>query len=205
MLDPAPYRGLSRVVTARISQSLPLQECSFKDWVNAGIRSDVARLAGAGQHVARDGVVGSGARSEQGAELGVQCGALRISGGHGLEPPVEDFVARSGSDEPSIHGGLVAIPARVADETQGECRQMERLGAVHANPSSQDALAAALDDYAGLADLHRERLAQLGAFDEALIDEARALAVAVREVSAKKLAGASTDAQKRALELAIAW
>lgn len=82
---------------------------------------------------------------------------------------------------------------------------MERLGAVHANPSSQDALAAALDDYAGLADLHRERLAQLGAFDEALIDEARALAVAVREVSAKKLAGASTDAQKRALELAIAW
>jgi hypothetical protein len=80
-------------------------------------------------------------------------------------------------------------------------QRLERLGSVHANPTSQDALATALDDYAGLADLHRDRLTQLGAFEVALIDEARALAVAMREVSAKKLAGASTDAQKQALEL----
>lgn len=79
--------------------------------------------------------------------------------------------------------------------------RLERLAQVHVNPASQDALATALDDYAGLAEMQRERLTQLGAFDASLIDEARALATAVRELSANKLAGAPVGAQKLALEL----
>ena len=82
-----------------------------------------------------------------------------------------------------------------------EDQRLERLASVHSSPTSQDALAAALDDYAGLATIHRERLAQLGAFDVRLVEEAGVLASALRDVSANKLAGVSTDAQKQALEL----
>lgn len=80
-------------------------------------------------------------------------------------------------------------------------QRLERLAQQHVNPASQDALAAALDDYAGLAEMHRARLTELGAFDASFIGEAHALATAMRELSADKLAGASTDAQKLALEL----
>jgi len=82
-----------------------------------------------------------------------------------------------------------------------EDQRLERLASVHSSLTSQDALAAALDDYAGLATIHRERLAQLGAFDVRLVEEAGVLASALRDVSANKLAGVSTDAQKQALEL----
>ena len=82
-----------------------------------------------------------------------------------------------------------------------EDQRLERLASVHSSPTSQDALAAALHDYAGLASMHRDRLDQLGAFDVGLIAEAGVLVSALRDVSANKLAGVSTDAQKQALEL----
>jgi hypothetical protein len=71
----------------------------------------------------------------------------------------------------------------------------------HGNPTSQDARAAALDDYAGLAQLHRGRMAGLGGFDVAMIDEAPQLAVKLREQSASKLAGAPLSEQRAALDL----
>lgn len=56
------------------------------------------------------------------------------------------------------------------------------LGNAHAeDPQSADALASALDDYAGLADPHREALDGLGGFEAAYIDEARQVAKALRE------------------------
>ncbi len=52
--------------------------------------------------------------------------------------------------------------------------------------SSHDALAAALDDYAGLAELAREILARIPAFDRSLVAEARTLAQSLRERSATR-------------------
>jgi len=52
------------------------------------------------------------------------------------------------------------------------------------DPDSQDALAAELDDFVLLAEQHREALADLEAFDMALIAEGRALAQQLRERSA---------------------
>ena len=77
--------------------------------------------------------------------------------------------------------------------------RIERQRSVHDNPASQDALAAALSDYAGLAE-HRARLDRLGAFDVALIDEAGVLVSQLRDQSAKKVA-VSPDEQQQALEL----
>jgi hypothetical protein len=79
--------------------------------------------------------------------------------------------------------------------------RLERLASAHDNPTSHDALAAALSDYAGLAEMHRARLTSLGAFDAALIDEAVSLAGELRDRSAHKVAGAPLDEQQRALEL----
>jgi hypothetical protein len=78
--------------------------------------------------------------------------------------------------------------------------RIERLRAVHDNPVSQDAVAAALSDFAGLAEMHRARLDRLGAFDVALIDEAGVLAAQLRDQSAKRVAE-SPDEQQQALEL----
>jgi hypothetical protein len=82
-----------------------------------------------------------------------------------------------------------------------EDARLERLAEAHQNASSQDALAAALDDYSGLAEVHRQKLEGLGGFDTRLIDEAKELAKQLRERSADKLTNASTIAQKQALDL----
>lgn len=63
-----------------------------------------------------------------------------------------------------------------------------------------DTLAAALDDYAGFAELHRSRMDGLGGFDVALIDEARERARELRERSAQRIVG-EPSAQREALDL----
>jgi len=59
--------------------------------------------------------------------------------------------------------------------------QLDNLGAAHADdPESADALAGALDDYAGLAEPHRAEMDGLGDFEAAYVDEARTVAEALR-------------------------
>ncbi len=79
--------------------------------------------------------------------------------------------------------------------------RVERLAQAHANALSQDAVALALEDYAGLAEMHRERIAELGAFEIGMIQEARELAANLRALSAERLAGTVNDEQRRALDL----
>ncbi len=79
--------------------------------------------------------------------------------------------------------------------------RLERLADAHEQALSQDAVAAALEDYAALAELHRDDIDGLGGFDAALIDEARRLAAALRERSATALTGEATSASQTALDL----
>ncbi len=79
--------------------------------------------------------------------------------------------------------------------------RLERLVRAHPNPTSQDALAAALSDCAGLAGMRREQLDALGAFESGMIDEAIALAAELRAKSADRHAGTARDKQRRALSL----
>ena len=59
--------------------------------------------------------------------------------------------------------------------------KLASLRAAHAgDPESADALASELDDYAVLAGAYRDEMAGRGGFDPKLIDEARALAAAIR-------------------------
>ena len=59
---------------------------------------------------------------------------------------------------------------------------LARVGAAHeGDPGTIDALASALDDYALLAQPHRDELDGLGGFQAAYIDEARAVAAELRE------------------------
>jgi hypothetical protein len=85
--------------------------------------------------------------------------------------------------------------------TDADDSRLERLAAEHSQPASKDAFAAALDDYAGFAETVRERIHGLGGFDAGLIDEARALAVSLREQSARRVTQAPPEAQRQALEL----
>jgi hypothetical protein len=62
--------------------------------------------------------------------------------------------------------------------------QLAALITTHAHALSHDAMAAALFDFAELADLHRTAVDGLGSFKAAMIDEARALALTLRERSA---------------------
>ena len=79
-------------------------------------------------------------------------------------------------------------------------QRLQRLSEAHRSPTSHDALAAALDDYAGFAELHRDRMSGLGGFDAALIDEARTLAEQLRKRSARKLQATPSERQQ-ALDL----
>jgi hypothetical protein len=79
--------------------------------------------------------------------------------------------------------------------------RLATLTATHEDALSQDAIAVALDDYAGFAELHREAVSGLGGFDAGLIDEARSLSVKLRERSAQKLIGLPPGEQRAALEL----
>ena len=62
-------------------------------------------------------------------------------------------------------------------------------------------MALALEGYAELAGQHQDGLGQLAGFDVNLIEEARALAAALREQSAIALTRATPDAQRQALAL----
>jgi len=77
---------------------------------------------------------------------------------------------------------------------------LARLDAAHEGDSqSTDALASALDDYAHLAERHREALDGLGGFEAASLDEARALAAELRARPAQ--AEALSDQAREALLL----
>lgn len=81
-----------------------------------------------------------------------------------------------------------------------EDARLDALATRHESPTSQDALAAALDDYAGFAAMHRGKLDGLGGFDVALIDEASVRARELRERSAQRLVG-EPSAQREAIDL----
>lgn len=79
--------------------------------------------------------------------------------------------------------------------------QLERLIEEHDGALSQDAVAAALFDFAELAGRHRDAINELGGFDAALIDEATAVARELRERSAGPAAIEPLPVQRQALEL----
>jgi hypothetical protein len=79
--------------------------------------------------------------------------------------------------------------------------QLERLVEEHDGALSQDAVAAALFDFAALAERHRASIAGLGGFEAALIDEATTVARELRERSAGPAAIEPLPAQRQALEL----
>ncbi|WP_437276837.1 hypothetical protein WME90_37130 [Sorangium sp. So ce375] len=74
----------------------------------------------------------------------------------------------------------------VVDENDA---RLAKLGQAHAgDPSTADALALALDDYAALAAPQREAMDGLGGFDVAMLDEATELAAALRAHPAQSAA-----------------
>jgi hypothetical protein len=79
--------------------------------------------------------------------------------------------------------------------------QLKRLNETHRHRASQDALAAALDDYVALASRYRDELDGLGDFDVALLDEAKTLAVRLRERSAERPAPRSPNGERSPKEL----
>jgi len=79
--------------------------------------------------------------------------------------------------------------------------QLENLAAEHDGATSQDALASALFDYAEMAERVGQKLVGLGGFEPALIEEARALAVQLREQSAGPAFVEAKPVEREALEL----
>jgi hypothetical protein len=79
--------------------------------------------------------------------------------------------------------------------------QLARLEQAFSDSGSQDAMALALEGYSELARIHREALAKLDGFDVACIDEAFALASALRDQSAAALTRVNPDEQRRILGL----
>lgn len=79
--------------------------------------------------------------------------------------------------------------------------QLESLVSAHENALSQDALAAALFDYAELAARVAEKIQGLGGFEVGLIEEARTLGQRLREQSAGPASLVPTPAEREALEL----
>jgi hypothetical protein len=78
--------------------------------------------------------------------------------------------------------------------------KLAALASAHADDSqSADTLASALDDYAALAEPHRDALDGLGGFDAAYIDEARVVAKALREKPSTPVV--MTPEAKRAIAL----
>jgi hypothetical protein len=67
--------------------------------------------------------------------------------------------------------------------------QLEKLASTHSAPTSQDTMAVALEAYVSLAEDHREELTGIQGFDVAMLDEARALAGALRTRSGQALIG----------------
>jgi hypothetical protein len=86
---------------------------------------------------------------------------------------------------------------QITDEDQ----QLEILATDHDGAVSQDAVAAALFDYAELAQRSQAKLSGLGGFDVALIAEARQLATELRERSAGPATVDPKPAEREALDL----
>jgi hypothetical protein len=82
-----------------------------------------------------------------------------------------------------------------------EDHQLDTLVTEHDSALSQDAVAAALYDYAELAERAKDKLQGLGGFDVALIAEARALGAQLRERSAGPATFEPKPAERDALEL----
>ncbi|AUX46016.1 hypothetical protein SOCE26_075190 [Sorangium cellulosum] len=88
--------------------------------------------------------------------------------------------------------------------------QLARVDAAHADdPQTADALASALDDYAHLAEPHRDEIDGLGGFESGYIEEAHAVAAALRDrpASVAALAGparASLDLRNRLAGMLLA-
>lgn len=85
-------------------------------------------------------------------------------------------------------------------DTDGDA-QMAALADAHDGAISQDAVAAALFDYAELAERHRDKVQGLGGFDVRLIDEARKLSTDLREYSAGPPKTEAPTVQHQALDL----
>lgn len=83
-----------------------------------------------------------------------------------------------------LHGELIATLTYYFDDGVEDEKdaQLARVEAAHARePETALALACALDDYAALAAPHRKEIEGLGGFRAAYVDEARAVARALRE------------------------
>lgn len=83
----------------------------------------------------------------------------------------------------------------VQDESD---EQLARLREAHPNVDAADRHAAALDDYAVLAEAHRDELGTLGGYDVSVIDEARELAVKLRELPNRSTQSSLSPAQRDA-------
>ena len=101
--------------------------------------------------------------------------------------PAEEDVMEQGA---ATLSELTAILEYYYDDGQEtvEDVQLERLHDEHAVPTSHDAMALALDDYAALAAPIRDQLNGLAGFSVETIDEARTLASQLRSKSAPKQA-----------------
>lgn len=86
------------------------------------------------------------------------------------------------------------------EEAKGDA-QLAELTRTHQNALSHDALAAALFDYAALADMHRTAITGLGGFDASIIDNAPKIAMALRERSAGPATFEPPPDVQQALEL----
>jgi hypothetical protein len=102
-----------------------------------------------------------------------------------------------------VLGELRAVLTYMAEDgvENVDDQRLSNLNTQYQDALSQDAVASALDDYAGFAEMHRSGIAGLGGFDAALIDEAHALAKKLRERSAEKVVGIPPAEARRALEL----
>ncbi|MEZ4410563.1 MAG: hypothetical protein R3A52_29390 [Polyangiales bacterium] len=76
--------------------------------------------------------------------------------------------------------------------------QLARLRETHSNVDAADRHAAALDDYAVLAAVHRDELATLGGYDVSVIGEAHELAKKLRELPNRSTQSSLSPAQREA-------
>jgi len=102
-----------------------------------------------------------------------------------------------------VLGELRAVLTFLMDDDEDDIddERLANLAATYDSAASQDAIASALDDYAGFAEYHRDAIDGLGGFEAALIEEARTLARQLRERSAQLLVGLPPGENKRTLEL----
>jgi len=131
---------------------------------------------------------------------------------------IEDALQAAQTQYRLLVNGPLAAPMDRATYVLGEMRQtlewlfddgkldeadvqLEALNTEHDGAASQDAVAAALFDYAELSERHKEKMAGLGGFDVALIDEARALGTELREISAGPAEIDPPGADAQALDL----